>query len=111
MSLDVYLEVDTGGEENVIVYSRNITHNLGEMAGEAGIYKCLWRPDEIGIKTASELIKLLEGGLNTLKADPRYFKTFNPENGWGTYEGLVEFVEDYLNNCKQNPKCVVSVSR
>ena len=33
-------------------YSANITHNLGKMAEEAGIYKHLWRPEEIGITKA-----------------------------------------------------------
>lgn len=28
-------------------YSGNITHNMGEMAGEAGIYLALWRPGEM----------------------------------------------------------------
>jgi hypothetical protein len=26
------------------MYSANITHNLGDMASEAGIYEALWRP-------------------------------------------------------------------
>ena len=37
MSLDVTLRDDAGDE----LYRRNITHNLGKMAQEAGIYKCL----------------------------------------------------------------------
>ena len=50
MSLDFYLyvDVDTGGEEphRTDLCDKNITHNLTEMADKAGIYKCLWRPDE-----------------------------------------------------------------
>lgn len=47
MSLDVYLNrkkwisYDAGKtftEENETIYDANITHNLGKMAGEAGIY-------------------------------------------------------------------------
>jgi len=38
------------------VYSANITHNLNEMAGAAGIYKYLWRPEEVGIYYAENLI-------------------------------------------------------
>ena len=51
MSLDVYL-TDAEGRE---VFSANITHNLGAMAKEAGIYMHLWRPDELG--TPSPLIR------------------------------------------------------
>lgn len=54
MSLDVYLyetgmcphcggEVSGGNS----VYSSNITHNLGAMAHEAGIYLACWRPGEM----------------------------------------------------------------
>lgn len=113
MSLDVYLRLDpcpacNRGEG---VYSRNITHNLGEMAEAAGIYKHLWRPEEIGIARASQLITPLEEGLALLKSDPERFIEFNSPNGWGMYEHFVPFVEDYLHACKQWPLAVVSVSR
>jgi len=97
--------------EPVECYSANITHNLGRMAGEAGIYKALWRPEEIGIDTAKQLINPLSAGLVLLKAKPDHFKQFNPENGWGTYEGLVNFVSEYLDACKAYPEASVSVSR
>lgn len=93
------------------VYWANITHNLNKMAGEAGIYEHLWRPDEIGITKAAELIEPLRAGLALLKSDPSRFKKFNPENGWGTYEGLVAFVEKYLAACEEYPAAVVRVSR
>src|SRR5690606_2662000 len=64
------------------VYSANITHNLGKMAYEAGIYEALWRPhrlkenynipendhqaewkfEEENKTTAKEIIPLLEKG-------------------------------------------------
>lgn len=93
------------------VYSANITHNLGKMAVEAGIYKHLWRPEEIGIAKAAQLIPALAHGLALLKSDPERFKAFNPSNGWGDYGGFVEWVEKYLAACKENPDADVSVSR
>lgn len=93
------------------IYSSNITHNLGRMAGEAGIYKELWRPEEIGITTAAQLVAPLAAGLDRLKNDPEKYKRLNPENGWGTYEGLVNFVSDYLAACRESPDAVVSVWR
>jgi len=94
-----------------MVYTANITHNLSYMAKEAGIYECLWRPEDIGISIASELIEPLIMGLRKMKSDPEIFKVFNPSNGWGNYEGLVSFVEEYLNACKQFPEAEVSVWR
>jgi len=107
MSLDVYL---TEVRETTI-YDRNITHNLNKMAEEAGIYKHLWRPEEIGITKASQLIEPLRAGLGLLLTDPERFKKFNPPNGWGDYEGLVNFVSEYLATCEENPNASVRVSR
>lgn len=93
------------------VYWRNITHNLTKMAGQAGLYEALWRPDEIGITKAKQLVDPLQAGLVRLKAEPEKFKAFNPSNGWGDYDGLVAFVADYLGACLANPDADVRVSR
>lgn len=97
--------------ESKAVYSANITHNLNTMAEVTGIYECLWRPEEIGIAKAQQLVTPLETGLTLLKSNPEHFKKFNPQNGWGTYEGFVEFVEGYLEACKENPDADVRVWR
>jgi len=93
------------------VYSRNITHNLGAMAQEAGIYKQLWWPEEVGAKIAKDLIGPLAVGLSKLKAAPEIFKKHNPDNGWGNYDGLVSFVEDYLSACEEYPEATIGVCR
>jgi hypothetical protein len=103
----VVVEQSEGDE----VFTANVTHNLNTMAGEAGIYKHLWRPDELEIKKAVQLIEPLTAGLALLKSDPERFQKFNPSNGWGTYGGLVTFVEDYLEACKKYPDADVSVWR
>jgi hypothetical protein len=107
MSLDVTLTAVRPTE----VYSANITHNLGLMAEEAGIYQPLWRPEELGIKTAAGLIEPLRAGLALLEQDPERFRAFNSPNGWGLYEHFVPFVRDYLNACEANPDAVVTVGR
>jgi hypothetical protein len=120
MSLDVYLnrkrylsydEGKTYTEDYEEVYWANITHNLGKMAGEAGIYEALWRPEEIGKTKANEIIELLQKGLADLKARPEHFETFNSPNRWGMYEHLVPFVEKYLEACKEYPDAIIEVSR
>jgi|WetSurMetagenome_2_1015567.scaffolds.fasta_scaffold621085_2 hypothetical protein len=93
------------------IYSRNITHNLNKMAMEAGIYEHLWRPDEIGITEAKDLIVPLKEGLARLRADPERFKKLNPANGWGDYPGLIRFVECYVDACERYPGALVEVSR
>ena len=107
MSLDVYLENEAGEE----LYSRNITHNLGRMAGEAGIYECLWRPDEHGITHARQIIDPLAAGVALLATQKARFETFNAANGWGLWEHFLPFCADYLQACRDNPDALVKVSR
>lgn len=120
MSLDVYLNVKrwvsydeckTHAEEIVVVYDANITHNLGKMAREAGIYDALWAPKDINKTKAGEIIDLLEVGLSDLKSRPEHFSKFNASNGWGMYEHFVPFVENYLEACKKYPTATIKVSR
>lgn len=113
------------------VYSANITHNLGVMADEAGIYEALWRPHRLkdgyniseddheaerefenkNPSVAKDIIGKLALGLDVLKSDPEHFKKFNPNNGWGDYDGLIEFAENYLKACEQYPDAEIEVSR
>lgn len=108
------------GEEPIIAtmhegaddyFSANITHNLGAMADKAGLYDCLWRPEEVGITHAHQLIPILEEGLKKLQTDRAELEKLNPENGWGSYDGLVRFVTDVLNACRANPGGEVRASR
>lgn len=104
-----HMEIET--ESVIDHYSANITHNLTSMASEAGIYKALWRPEEINISSAGQLIPILEEGLKKLGDNREHFETFNPSNGWGDYDGLVRFTRKYLKACKENPDAKVLVWR
>ena len=113
MSLDVDLMVT----QPVSVYSWNITHNLGKMASEVSLsngmtlYDILWRPDEQGLVFARDISELLDEGWNILLSDPEKYKRYNPENGWGSYDGLCNFVYNYRNACWDNPDAELRVSR
>jgi len=140
MSLDVdlikekWVSYDKGKTHTIEyenIYNANITHNLAEMAGRAGIYEALWRPHRLkpdynipekdydaewefednSTTFAKDIIPLLERGLADLKSRPEYFEQFNSSNGWGTYKHFVPFVEEYLNACKKHPDSIVKVSR
>ena len=115
MSLDVslYIDVDTGAvkPKRVYLHDSNITHNLNEMAIEAGIYEHLWRPEEIVAKYAGDIIADVEICLNLMKSDPERFKKFNSPNGWGLYKNFIPWIEEYLTACKENPKAIIEVSR
>lgn len=93
------------------VYTANITHNLNTMAEEAGIYIAMWRPEENGWTKAKDITDTLERGLRNLLENPSIFKKFNPKNGWGDYDGLVEFTSNYLRACIAYPEAEIDVSR
>jgi hypothetical protein len=107
------MPLDTGAAElyEVELFSANITHNLNKMTQEAGIYEALWRPEEIGITTAGQLIGPLRHGLDLLRSDPARFIALNPSNGWGSYADFVPWVEGYLAACQAYPKAKVEASR
>jgi len=94
-----------------VLFDQNITHNLNKMAEAVGIYKCLWRPDENGYTRARQLIKPLTAGLKKLRSNPDKFKELDAENGWGTYDVFVPWIEKYLNACVKYPNAIIEVSR
>jgi len=123
VSLTVYLNVT----KPVAVYDDNITHNLGKMAaevkltkgfnyktkthGDLTLYDVLWRPDEHKFEYADDIIDLLDEGYKILISDPDHFKKFNPENGWGSYDTLCNFVYNYRNACWNEPDAELDISR
>lgn len=111
MSLDVSLYDPTSTYEPTQLYWGNITHNLGSMAVEAGIYKPLWRPEEINATEANHISWLVREGLERMKADPERFKKYDSPNKWGTYDQFIPFIEEYLEALEKFPKAIISVSR
>lgn len=91
------------------LYRGNITHNLTKMASAVRLYEYLWRPHEINITHARQLIKPLQNGLNTLLANKPSLEVFNDKGGWGTHEQLCDFVYNYLKACYQYPDAKIEV--
>jgi hypothetical protein len=110
MSLDVSLQEMRPCE----VYSRNISHDLIPMAQAAGLYEPLWRPEEMKppVMSARALIPHLERGIERLREKPEEFQKLNPANNrWDRYEGFLEFVQAYLEACRELPNAAVRVCR
>ena len=103
--------------EDNIYWHGNITHNLGAMADhcycycpdKTSLYSILWRPEETTLLTVnrrlmSSYIKALSICLSELKEHRSRYEEFNPENGWGNYDDLVNFVESLLMALNKIPK-------
>lgn len=111
MSLDftLYYKAGEGVDIDIEVFERNITHNLTAMALEAGLYRPLWRPDEmLGVSKARDIAPMLRTGLVLLKMNPERYRPYSASNGWGTYEDLVSFVEAVLIACEEHPNAYIN---
>ena len=110
MSLDIHLSTTIDGTH------LNLTHNLGKMAAsvkaEKGtLYQLLWRPEELYIYRAEELIEPLTAALMVLMSDKERLSKLNPENGYGDYDGLLKVTIAYLANCQKFPHGKIEVDR
>ena len=93
----------------------NITHNLGRMAKEVQLavrtkdesfttlYDILWK-GELTMKSKWLLASLLSKAVYELDDKPTKYQMFNPENGWGTYEQLLNFTKDFLKAVVDAPE-------
>lgn len=93
------------------LFSSNITHNLKEMAREAGVFEHLWFPENIGITRARELVDPLTTAVALMSADPARFKKHDTPNGWGLYKNFLPWIERLLAACIQHPDAFVHVDR
>jgi len=104
MNLDFGLYYD----EDDNVFAANITHNLGRMAKECGVYLALWRPEELLATHARHITDILEAGLARLEdGGALSYVEFSPKNGWGDYGSFVDFVRKVLDACKNNPNAKI----
>ena len=104
-SVERYPDQDIEEHESVsnTVYTDNITHNLGNMAREAGFYKALWGHLE-EVKTTQDLLEYLTPGIIELKSKPIKYKTYDSPNGWGRYVDFVPWLEKLEEACKTYPE-------
>jgi hypothetical protein len=106
MSLSIWLTPQEGTDD--LEYWANITHNVAPMWRAAGVYKSLYRSEG---KRAGELVETLEKGIEDMTANPDKYKALNPANGWGNYEGALDFLREFAKACKDNPLGIVGLSR
>jgi len=106
VSYDVHLEIDTGGEHPAYVTeNQSPTYNLGPMFCEA-----LGAPlRSLDGKLASEALPIVSAALVAMAADPAKFKALNPSNGWGDFDGAINFLRWLQSECSAHPKATVRV--
>lgn len=106
-----FVSVKCDSKSDDEVFHANITHNLGKMAVQAGIYECIWRPEENGFVRAGQIIPRLKCGIDLMESNPDVFEKFNAENGWGTYDQFLPWLKELLDACEEFPWAEIEVSR
>lgn len=106
MSYDVHLRIDTGGAEPVAITEYHCpTYNLAPMFK----YALGFGLRELDGRLAGVVIHELRRAIAAMQNDPRTFKGLNPPNGWGSYEGALEFLQNFLKDCLEHPKATVHI--
>jgi hypothetical protein len=96
------LDISFTALRRTVVGEFNITHNLTTMAEKLGVYQALWRPEELEITHAWELVPYLEYAIFELEVHPEYYAQWNASNGWGKVEDLLRLMKEVLKCCSNN---------
>ena len=103
MSLDVSVKA----KRVVDVSEDNITHKVAPM-----YYKCI--DENLGFKLLDgmkcrDAIPVLNRAIDDLIENKKEYEKLNPENGWGSYEGLLKSLKNLRIACLENPSGKVEV--
>ncbi len=114
MSLDLYLHdgwcgaCERYGDQ---IWWRNITHNLVKMAIAANVYEVCWRsfgpPGDKPIVTAAQALPIVSAGIQWLDENEAIALQLEPPNGWGSYQGLRDFLREFERACIDAPTAVL----
>lgn len=108
MSYDLYLRIDTGGEDPACVLAvGNYTSNVSGMWAESLGYPLA----DLDGRLAADAIPDLEAAVARMEADPDTYRAMEPANGWGDYRGALGYLRDLLDGCAEHPKTTIDISR
>ena len=105
MSYDISLEINTGFEDREVVDVGNITYNITPMFVKS-MGKNL---SDFNDKKCREMIPILRIGVIELANNPEKYRKLNPVNGWGNYDGALNYLRKLLVSCEENPNCTIKV--
>ena len=108
MSYDVNMVVDTGATYPASVHDcGNYTYNVGDMfrasLGGDGLR-------ELQGLAGEEATPKLRKAIAYMEDHPVEMRGMNPANGWGNYEGALNYLRAVLDGCVTHPKAVVSIT-
>ncbi|MFJ4808526.1 hypothetical protein [Streptomyces longwoodensis] len=111
MSYDIalYLKVDTGRPEPIDYCAANIGNYTANVSGMWADALGYWLADLNG-RTAGDCIDDLKRAVDDMEQRPHHYRAMNPANGWGNYEGALEYLRELLIACCAHPKAEIHIS-
>ncbi|RKN61884.1 hypothetical protein D7231_31930 [Streptomyces klenkii] len=111
MSYDIslWMKVDTGGPEPVEIELADIgnyTSNVGRMWVDALGHRLADLKD----RTARDCIDALTRAVAAMESDPAKYEAMNPPNGWGDYDGALNYLRRLRDACLAHPNATVHIS-
>lgn len=129
MSYDTYITMDTGaGRRPTVVECGNMTSNIGGMyrkampwrSGMIATYAGHEKPDPRDEKRdglpglsgmlCRDALPILNEGVAYLQDHPAEMRAMEPDNGWGSYEGALQYLRKIRDACTEHPLGRVEVS-
>ncbi len=105
MSFDVWLEIDTGGDEPAqVVDDLNMTSNVAPMWRRAGADLA-----EFDGRAAGDVLPMLQAAIAAMEADPETYRAMNPPNRWGDFDSCLSFLRRLRQEFTSHPKTTVRV--
>lgn len=57
----------------------------------------------------SEAAGVVARAVERMEADPDFYRQWEPENGWGDYEGALAYLRRLRDGCQENPAASICV--
>ncbi|MEE4419582.1 hypothetical protein [Streptomyces bugieae] len=111
MSYDIHLEVavDTGGPEPHLICPADIGNMTANVSG-------MWH-DALGYplakldgRTAGNAAPDLRRAVTDMELHPAIYRAMEPDNGWGSYDGALDYLRRLADACAQHPKATIRIS-
>jgi hypothetical protein len=104
MSYDIWLEIDTGGDERANVCDvGNHTSNTSPMWVRA-LGRSLREYDG---RIAGDVADELKAAIAHMHANPDIYESMNPPNGWGSYDSALIYLQKLWAACKAHPRTII----
>ena len=109
MSYDIWLEIDTGNPEGPapvtdwINYTSNCSGMWTEALGGEGLR-------DLQGMAGADAAPLLNDAIKDMAAHPQTYEPMAPENGWGSYDGALNYLIRIREMCMEHPLATIGMS-